>query len=140
VAPDRGDSAQFLEWRPGVVTRMHAAHSTGAESLCVFEQLCEPGTGAPWHRHKGVEEVIVVIQGRGRFLLADSETEIEAGGSVRFPAGCRHAFTNVGDETLRLIAAFGSATPPVEYEDEPEVLEIGRHRGHHRTPARAKHR
>lgn len=134
------DCARFIEWRPGVTTRMHAAHSTGARSLCVFEQLCEPGTGAPWHRHEGVEEVIVVVEGRGRFRVGTDETEVEAGGAVRFPAGCRHAFTNVGDKTLRLIATFASATPPVDYEDEPGILEIGRHSDRHRTPVEVNHR
>jgi mannose-6-phosphate isomerase-like protein (cupin superfamily) len=114
---------------------MHAAHSTGAESLCVFEQLCEPGTGAPWHWHEGVEEVIVVVEGRGRFELPGGPAEVDAGGSVRFPPGCRHAFTNVGSSTLRLIASFASSIPPVEYEHEPGALEIGRDDRRHRTPA-----
>ena len=40
------------EWRPGVMTRMLVSALTGAGHLCVFEQFCEPGRGAPTHRHK----------------------------------------------------------------------------------------
>jgi quercetin dioxygenase-like cupin family protein len=131
------ESSEFLEWRPGVVTRLHSAQATGARSLCVLEQLCEPGTGAPWHRHDGVEEVILVLEGRARFQVADEEFVVEAGGSVLLPAGSRHAFANVGATTLRLIATFASAAPPVDYEAEPGVLEIGRDARRQRTPLEA---
>ena len=134
MATDCEVSTELVEWRPGVLTRMHAARSTGAQTLCVFEQLCEPGAGAPRHRHEGVEEVLVVVEGRGRFEAPGGARDVEAGSSVRFPAGVPHAFTNIGDTTLRLIATFASATPPVEYEDDPGVLEIGRDRTSHRTP------
>lgn len=126
------DTTQFLEWRPGVLTRMHASHAQGAECLCVFEQLCEPGAGAPWHRHD-VEEVIVVVEGRAGFQLTESESELAAGRSVRIPAGRRHAFTNVGETTLRLIAIFASATPQTEYEGPEGNVVIGRETGRHRT-------
>ena len=39
------------EWRPGVGTRMLVSALTGAERLCVFEQFCDPGRGAPAHLH-----------------------------------------------------------------------------------------
>jgi quercetin dioxygenase-like cupin family protein len=115
----------LVEWRPGVRTRLHAAGSTGAESLCVFEQLCEPGAGAPPHRHDGVEEVIVVLEGQARIHVSGEETELGAGESVVLPAGSRHGFRNIGSDVLRILAVFAAATPPVEYEDEPGVLEIG---------------
>jgi len=35
------------EWRAGVMTRMLVSALTGAEHLCIFEQFCDPGTGAP---------------------------------------------------------------------------------------------
>jgi quercetin dioxygenase-like cupin family protein len=123
VASDR--NRPLVEWRPGVRTRLDAAGSTGAEQLCFMHQFCDPGAGAPAHRHDGVEEAIVVIAGRARFRVDDEEAELEAGESVLIPGGVRHAFTNVGDEVLRIVAVFAAATPPVEYEDEPGVLEIG---------------
>ena len=99
----------LVEWRPGVRTRLHAASSTGAEHLCVIEQLCDPGTGAPPHRHDGVEEVIAILEGRARFFVDEEEAELAAGESLLVPAGARHGFTNVGEEVLRVLAAFSSA-------------------------------
>src|ERR671918_2854361 len=103
----------LVEWRPGVRTRLHAASSTGAEHLCAIEHLCDPGTGAPPHRHDGVEEVIAILEGRARFFVDEEEAELAAGESLLVPAGARHGFTNVGEEVLRVLAAFSSATPTV---------------------------
>jgi hypothetical protein len=37
------------QWRSGVLTRMRISALTGAAQLCVFEQWCDPGCGAPAH-------------------------------------------------------------------------------------------
>ena len=55
------------EWRAGVTTRMRVSAANGATQLCMFEQWCEPGHGAPTHLH-AVEEVLCVRRGRGRRL------------------------------------------------------------------------
>lgn len=127
----------LVEWRPGVLTRLHTAGSTGSESLCVMEQLSDPGAGAPPHRHDGVEEVLLILEGRAHIHVSGEETELGAGDSVVCPAGSWHGFTNVGRNGLRTLAIFAAAAPPVEYEDEPGVLEIGgrgvRRRDAHRS-------
>jgi quercetin dioxygenase-like cupin family protein len=121
------ENRPLVEWRTGVRTRLHASGSTGARRLCVMEQFCDPATGAPPHRHDGVEEVIVVLAGRARFHAGDDDetAELAAGQSIVLPAGSRHSFVNVGDSTLRILATFSAATPAVEYEGEEGVLEIG---------------
>ena len=127
----------LIEWRPGVLTRLHAASSTGSEQLCVLEQVCAPGTGAPPHRHEGVEELVAVLEGRARFFVAAEEAELTAGESVIVPAGARHEFTNVGEDVLRVLAVFSALAPAVEYEGEPEILEIGGLGGRRRDDHRA---
>ena len=115
----------LVTWREGVRTRLHASGATGAEQLCVMEQRCAPGTGAPPHRHEGVEEAVVVLAGRARFFAGDEEAELEAGESILIGAGVRHGFTNVGDDELRTLAVFAAPTPTVQYEGETATLEIG---------------
>jgi hypothetical protein len=44
------------QWRAGVKTRMWTSAANGAAQLCLFEQWCESGHGAPTHLH-AVEEV-----------------------------------------------------------------------------------
>ena len=45
------------EWRAGVTTRMRASAANNATQLCLFEQWCDPGHGAPTHLH-AVEEIL----------------------------------------------------------------------------------
>jgi quercetin dioxygenase-like cupin family protein len=125
VRPFDSDPA-VVAWRPGVCTRLLAGAAQGAEALCVIEQWCEPGTGAPTHTHFGTEEVIAVLDGVAEFWV-DGETErIEPGGSIVLPAHSRHGFRNAGEGELHTVAVFASARPQVAYESEPEtVLEIG---------------
>jgi quercetin dioxygenase-like cupin family protein len=127
----------LIEWRPGVRTRLHAAGVTGAQRLCVMEQLCVPGTGAPLHRHDDAEEVIVVLAGRARVRVEDEEAELGAVETVVIPPGVRHGFTNVGDDVLHTLATFSSATPTTVYEGEPGTLEIGGTRTRRRDAHRA---
>ena len=56
------------EWRPGVITQMHVSAQNGASQLCVFEQWCEPGHGAPTHLH-AVEEILHVFEGQAEVWI-----------------------------------------------------------------------
>jgi hypothetical protein len=58
------------EWRPGVTTRMQVSAVTGSVQLCVFQQWCAPGKGAPTHLH-AVEEILTVLDGEAEFWLED---------------------------------------------------------------------
>ena len=96
----------------------------------MFEQLHEPGGGAPPHRHPGLEETLTVLAGRARFEVDGEEAEVDAVATVIVPAGVEHSFTNVGDESLWVLAAFPTAVPQVEYSADPGVvLDIGRDGG-----------
>ena len=112
-----------VAWREGVETRLHEC---GARGLCVIEQWCAPGTGAPTHTHFDVEEVIVVVDGIAEFRVDGVTTRVSSGGSIVLPPHSWHGFTNAGEGALHILAVFAAAHPRVEYEDEPGVvLEIG---------------
>src|SRR3954447_19047415 len=130
-------SAQSLEeWRPRVRTRLGASAASGARDLCVIEQWHEPGRGAPTHTHRGVEEVIVVLEGTAEFWVADERAVVDTGSAIVLPAGCRHGFRNVGGGVLHVLATLADGAPPVEYEDDAAgELAIGaRLDAPHRTP------
>jgi quercetin dioxygenase-like cupin family protein len=95
------------EWRAGVVTRMHVSELTGSKTLCIFEQWCAPGTGAPKHTHK-VEEVLSVISGKVEVQLGDKIATLTQNESVIVPAGLVHGFCNVGDGELHVQAILAS--------------------------------
>lgn len=116
----------ILEWRPGVRTRMIASRSTGATQLCLFEQWSDPGAGAPWHVHPGVEEAIAVLAGEAEVEVGDERRLVRAGETVFVAPDVRHRFENVGGGVLHTLAVFPVPSPPVAYEEDPGVVyEVG---------------
>ena len=69
------------EWRPGVTTRMQVSAVTGSVQLCVFQQWCAPGKGAPTHLH-AVEEILTVLDGEAEFWLEDERANLTKGQSI----------------------------------------------------------
>ena len=108
------------EWRPGVVTRMLVSALTGAERLCVFEQFCEPGRGAPTHRH-AVEEVLAVVDGTAEVWLDAERAALTTGQSVVVPAGRRHGFRNTGPATLHVRATLAAPIFEAWFDGEAEA-------------------
>jgi mannose-6-phosphate isomerase-like protein (cupin superfamily) len=134
----RGQDAPLVEWRPGVLTRLHENEDSRPSSLCLIEQWCEPGLGAPTHTHFEVEEVIAVVEGTAEVWVDHATTTVSAGDSVLLPPHSQHGFRNVGETTLHTFAIFGAARPPVSYADEPEtILEVGGRGPAMRDPHRA---
>jgi quercetin dioxygenase-like cupin family protein len=108
------------EWRAGVLTRMKVSAVTEAAALCVFEQWCAPGTGAPTHTHT-VEEVLTVLEGQAELWLEDEREAITTGQSVIVPAGSRHGFRNTGSATLHMQAILASPTFEAAFDGQNEV-------------------
>ena len=108
------------EWRPGVTTRMRVSAVSGAKQLCVFEQWCAPGKGAPTHLH-AVEEVLTVLEGQAEFWIADQEQTLTAGQSMIVPAGVKHGFRNTGAGTLHVLATLAAPIFEAAFEDAREV-------------------
>ncbi len=99
------------EWRAGVFTCMKVSALNGAAALCIFEQWCEPGTGAPTHTDS-VEEVLTVLGGQAEIWMEDDREVIYAGQSVIVPAGNLMGFGITGTLTLHLEAVLASPGLP----------------------------
>jgi quercetin dioxygenase-like cupin family protein len=108
------------EWRPGVLTRMRVSALTGAMQLCVFEQWCEPGKGAPTHLH-AVEEVLTVLEGQAEFWLDGQRQALTSGQSVIVPAGRKHGFRNTGAGALHVQAVLAAPIFEASFDDALEV-------------------
>ena len=80
------EKQQTEEWRPGVKTRMRTSAANGAAQLCLFEQWCDPGNGAPTHLHS-VEEVLHVIKGEADVWIGDTHGTLISGQLMIVPAG-----------------------------------------------------
>ena len=108
------------EWRAGVLTRMRVSAVTGSVQLCLFEQWCEPGKGAPTHLH-AVEEVLTVLQGEAEIWLEAASAPIAAGQSLVIPAGRRHGFRNTGSDILHVMATLAAPIFEASFDDRNEV-------------------
>jgi mannose-6-phosphate isomerase-like protein (cupin superfamily) len=108
-------SIQPLErWRDGVMTRMRVSMLDGARQLCIFEQFCDPGSGAPAHFHH-VEEVLEVIQGIAEIQAGDESAILASGQSVLIPAGTEHRFINLDGSILHVRATLASPSFEATY-------------------------
>src|SRR3954466_1196481 len=108
------------EWRPGVNTRMRVSAVNGAVQLCIFEQWCEPGCGAPTHLH-AVEEVLTVLEGQAEFWIENERETVTTGQSVIVPAGRRHSFRNIGATILHVQATLAASIFEASFDDRSEV-------------------
>ena len=109
-----------VEWRQGVETRMLVSALTGSMQLCIFEQICDPGLGAPTHLH-AVEEVLTVVEGRAEIWVGNDRTIAGAGHSVLIPAGTKHGFRNLEQTKLHMRATLAAPIFEASYEDRAEL-------------------
>jgi len=114
------ESTAREEWRRGVTTRMLASALTGTVQLCLFEQWCAPGCGAPTHLH-AVEEVLTVQEGRAEIWIEAEKAVLAKGQSMVVPAGRRHGFRNIGDGMLHVRAALAASSFEASFDDPREV-------------------
>jgi quercetin dioxygenase-like cupin family protein len=110
----------FEEWRPGVRTRMRVSALNGSTQLCLFEQFCDPGKGAPTHLHS-VEEVLTVMDGTAEVWVEDELVMVTTGQSLVVRAGQKHGFRNVADTVLHVLAILAAPVFEASFDDRTET-------------------
>ena len=108
------------EWRKGVLTRMRVSAQNGASQLCLFEQWCEPGHGAPTHLH-AVEEVLHVLEGEADVWVGETHETLTPGQLMIVPAGIKHGFSNSGAGTLHIQSTLAAPVFEAAYDDKRET-------------------
>ena len=107
------------QWREGVMTLMRVSALVRSAQLCIFEQFCDPGLGAPIHLH-AVEEVLEVMQGEAEVTLRGESLILRTNQSIVIPAGARHSFRNIGSGILKVRATLASPIFEASYDDRAE--------------------
>ena len=80
-----------------------------SERLLVGLNCFEPGQEHGLHTHDGMDKVYHVLAGRGSFVLADGEVDMEAGVMLVAPEGVPHGIRNTGSERLVVLAILAPA-------------------------------
>ena len=108
------------KWREGVMTRMRMSALLGGRQLCIFDQFCDPGLGAPLHIH-AVEEVLEVIEGTAEIWLGKKSAIVKPNQSLLVPAGAKHGFRNLEHTTLHVRATLAAPIFEASYGDSSEI-------------------
>ena len=87
----------------------------GSRNLAITWVDCPPGSQQPVHRHQDLEQVYVIVSGRGTMLVGSDWGEVGEGTLVFVPPGKDHAIRNDGTELLSYVSA---TAPPF---DEAEL-------------------
>ena len=89
-------------------------------SACVIRVA--PGDKVrPAHSHPHGEEVIYIIRGEGRVLVAGEVSLVRAGSVVLFPRGAVHMLHNTGREEMKVVCFFAPPTGLENYRMYEDV-------------------
>jgi quercetin dioxygenase-like cupin family protein len=88
----------------------------GAASTAVVYFELEPGEHTGMHTDSA-EEIVLVLSGRAEAIVGDERGELSAGGLGLVPALVPHDVRNIGDETVRVVGFFSSATVVSVFDD-----------------------
>jgi mannose-6-phosphate isomerase-like protein (cupin superfamily) len=99
------------------MTHMRMSILAGGRQLCIFEQFCDSGLGAPLHLH-AVEEVLEVIEGAAEIQLGKERAIVTTNQSVLIPAGVKHGFRNLERATLRVRATLDAPIFEATYDTD----------------------
>ena len=84
-------------------------------SACVIR--VPPGEKVrPAHSHPHGDEVIYIMSGSGRVLVAGEVAAVRAGSTVLFPRGAVHMLHNTSSEEMKVICFFAPPTSLANYE------------------------
>lgn len=79
-----------------------AGAENGNVAVSFFLVEAMPGRGAPLHRHR-YDEVILVQEGQGLLVVGDETHETAPGDIVIVKAGTPHGFVNTGTTALKQV-------------------------------------
>ena len=80
-----------------------------SDRLLVGLNCFEPGQEHRLHTHAGQDKVYHVLSGKGRFVLADREIDMEAGSMLIAPEGVAHGIRNTSGKRLVVLAILAPA-------------------------------
>jgi len=89
-------------------------------SACVIRVA--PGQKVrPAHSHPQGEEVIYILSGSGRVLVAGEVSPVRQGSTVLFPQGAVHMLHNTSDEEMKVVCFFAPGTSLDNYKFYDDV-------------------
>ncbi len=91
---------------PNAVVRVYAGPATTDSVLAMWRTEMSPGASGPLH-NAGTEQVLVVIEGRLRAVVAGEDHLLEPGDSLTLPAGVERQLSTAGEQGVVTLTAGG---------------------------------
>jgi mannose-6-phosphate isomerase-like protein (cupin superfamily) len=99
-----------------------AENAIAAESCSACVIRVAPGEKVrPAHSHPNGEEVIYIVSGSGRVLVAGEIAAVREGSVVLFPQGAVHMLHNTGTQEMKVVCFFAPPTNLENYQMHEEV-------------------
>lgn len=77
--------------------------TVGSQNLALGVNETEPGSMVPEHKHDNEEEVMLFLEGQGKFITENQEIEVRPGICVYNPPGALHKIVNTGTTKLKFV-------------------------------------
>jgi putative monooxygenase len=77
--------------------------TVGSKNLALGVNETEPGSMVPEHLHESEEEVMLFLEGEGKFITKDEEIYLKPGICVYNPPGSPHRIVNTGTTKLKFV-------------------------------------
>ena len=77
--------------------------TVGSKNLALGVNETEPGSMVPEHLHESEEEVMLFLEGMGKFITKDEEIDLKPGICVYNPPGSPHRIVNTGTTKLKFV-------------------------------------
>jgi mannose-6-phosphate isomerase-like protein (cupin superfamily) len=77
--------------------------TVGSKNLALGVNETEPGSMVPEHMHESEEEVMLFLEGEGKFITKDQEIALHPGICVYNPPGEMHKIVNTGATKLKFV-------------------------------------
>ncbi|MBU7023592.1 MAG: cupin domain-containing protein [Theionarchaea archaeon] len=83
----------------------------GATNLSMGMAIVPSGSEIPWHEHPEQQEVMMVVEGKGRAIIGDEEEVVTPGSTFFVPEGIRHRVQSIGNGDLKIVWCY---SPPLK--------------------------
>jgi quercetin dioxygenase-like cupin family protein len=119
VAPEQAEPQAVLRAR-GARMAVLIGPEHGAPRFVTRRFLLAPGGRIPLHRHDTIEHEQVVVRGEMVMTIDGERRVVRAGDAVFLPAGCAHAYENLGTAEVEFICVVPNTRDySTEWLEEP---------------------
>jgi quercetin dioxygenase-like cupin family protein len=119
VAPEQAELHPVVRAR-GARMAVLIGPEHGAPRFVTRRFVLEPGAAIPLHRHDTIEHEQVVVRGEMVMTIDGERRVVCAGDAVFLPAGCAHAYENLGTGEVEFICVVPNTRDySTEWLEEP---------------------